>query len=143
MIEGDMPAGQALPEESAGVDRLGAIDYRGLPLKPDYKNRPIWVTPMGRIFLERFSPIFKQVRVLPKRTRAGACFSLPCVLPRLPWEPTTPPPVPLCLFVARAFEAGGSARPHPVVARSARRPRSFSSRWPSRSTGLSESTSTS
>jgi len=31
-----------------------------LQLKPDHANRPLWVTPDGRVFLETFSPIYKQ-----------------------------------------------------------------------------------
>ena len=40
----------------------GAVDNRtdGAELKPDHQKRPIWVTKGGRIFLEKFSPIFKQ-----------------------------------------------------------------------------------
>ena len=36
-------------------------NFRFLTLKPDHKNRPLWVTPDGRVFLETFSPIYKQV----------------------------------------------------------------------------------
>ena len=36
-------------------------NFRYLELKPDHPNRPLWVTPDGRIFLETFSPIYKQV----------------------------------------------------------------------------------
>lgn len=35
-------------------------DFRDLFLKPDHTNRPLWVTPDNRIFLETFSPIYKQ-----------------------------------------------------------------------------------
>eukprot|EP00898_Chlorokybus_atmophyticus_P001082 jgi/Chlat1/1975/Chrsp158S02276 len=36
------------------------LDYTNLPLKPDHANRPLWVCSDGRIFLETFSPIYKQ-----------------------------------------------------------------------------------
>ncbi|GAX74989.1 hypothetical protein CEUSTIGMA_g2435.t1 [Chlamydomonas eustigma] len=35
-------------------------NFRYLQLKPDHVNRPLWVTPDGRVFLETFSPIYKQ-----------------------------------------------------------------------------------
>lgn len=37
-------------------------DFSDLSLKPDHSNRPLWVTPDNRIFLETFSPIYKQVQ---------------------------------------------------------------------------------
>lgn len=36
-------------------------DYSNLALKPDHYNRPLWVCSDGRIFLETYSPIYKQV----------------------------------------------------------------------------------
>ena len=36
-------------------------NFRYLSLKPDHKNRPLWVTPDGRVFLETYSPVYKQV----------------------------------------------------------------------------------
>ena len=36
------------------------VNYAYLDLKLDHSNRPLWVTPDGRIFLEAFSPIYKQ-----------------------------------------------------------------------------------
>ncbi|KAK4537514.1 hypothetical protein CDCA_CDCA12G3539 [Cyanidium caldarium] len=37
------------------------VDYaRALTLKPDHAQRPIWVLPNGRIFLETFSPVYRQ-----------------------------------------------------------------------------------
>lgn len=36
-------------------------DYSSLALKPDHYNRPLWVCSDGRIFLETYSPIYKQV----------------------------------------------------------------------------------
>jgi hypothetical protein len=36
-------------------------DYSSLSLKPDHYNRPLWVCSDGRIFLETYSPIYKQV----------------------------------------------------------------------------------
>eukprot|EP01101_Sappina_pedata_P000428 TRINITY_DN1048_c0_g1_i1.p1 TRINITY_DN1048_c0_g1~~TRINITY_DN1048_c0_g1_i1.p1 ORF type:complete len:120 (-),score=21.49 TRINITY_DN1048_c0_g1_i1:18-377(-) len=35
-------------------------DYHDLKLKPDHTMRPLWVCPDGHIFLETFSPIYKQ-----------------------------------------------------------------------------------
>lgn len=35
-------------------------DFSSLDLKVDHANRPLWVCPDGRIFLETFSPIYKQ-----------------------------------------------------------------------------------
>eukprot|EP00798_Chlamydomonas_sp_ICE-L_P006587 gene6587-3240_t len=35
-------------------------NFSYLDLKPDHTNRPLWVTPDGRIFLETFSNIYKQ-----------------------------------------------------------------------------------
>jgi hypothetical protein len=37
-------------------------DYSSLTLKGDHFNRPLWVCSDGRIFLETYSPIYKQVR---------------------------------------------------------------------------------
>lgn len=35
-------------------------DYRSeMNLKADHKNRPLWVTPDGHIFLESFSSVYK------------------------------------------------------------------------------------
>lgn len=50
-------------EEGAYV--LGAEDeefhdFSDLELKPDHLNRPLWVCPDGRVFLETFSPVYKQ-----------------------------------------------------------------------------------
>jgi hypothetical protein len=36
-------------------------DYSSLNLKGDHFNRPLWVCSDGRIFLETYSPIYKQV----------------------------------------------------------------------------------
>ncbi|KAL4433953.1 hypothetical protein ABPG75_000394 [Micractinium tetrahymenae] len=52
-------------EEGEGVFRLGAgdeefRDFSGMHLKPDHYNRPLWVCPDARIFLETFSPVYKQ-----------------------------------------------------------------------------------
>ncbi|KAF2090705.1 DNA repair helicase rad25 [Saccharata proteae CBS 121410] len=35
-------------------------DYSALRLKPDQAERPLWVTPDGKIILESFSPLFKK-----------------------------------------------------------------------------------
>eukprot|EP00955_Chlamydomonas_euryale_P058657 357162-Chlamydomonas_euryale.AAC.4 len=44
--------------------------HAAVALKPDHANRPLWVTPDGRVFLETFSPIYKQVWALDRRGRA-------------------------------------------------------------------------
>jgi hypothetical protein len=54
-------------------------DYSTLALKPDHYNRPLWVCSDGRIFLETYSPIYKQVGTLKagcvEILRRGVC---PC-----------------------------------------------------------------
>ena len=35
-------------------------DFTKLELKPDHANRPLWACADGRIFLETFSPLYKQ-----------------------------------------------------------------------------------
>lgn len=52
-------------DEEGAVWRLGAgdeefRDFSGMQLKPDHYNRPLWVCPDARIFLETFSPVYKQ-----------------------------------------------------------------------------------
>ncbi|KAI0834926.1 DNA repair helicase RAD25 [Hypoxylon sp. FL0890] len=43
--------------------REGRRDFSYLPLKPDFKNRPIWIDPQrGRIILENFSPLAEQAK---------------------------------------------------------------------------------
>ncbi|GMF24381.1 unnamed protein product [Phytophthora lilii] len=48
--------------QSAGGDgdAAGYYDFSTLDMKPDHEARPVWVCPNGRIFLEAFSPIYKQ-----------------------------------------------------------------------------------
>jgi DNA excision repair protein ERCC-3 len=41
----------------------GVTDFTDLVLKPDHANRPLWTTPNGRVFLETFSPVYKQAQV--------------------------------------------------------------------------------
>lgn len=36
------------------------MDFTKLELKPDHGNRPLWACADGRIFLETFSPLYKQ-----------------------------------------------------------------------------------
>ncbi|KAH7646498.1 dna excision repair protein xp-b-like protein [Dermatophagoides farinae] len=44
-------------------DEYGAKDYtKELTLKDDYSVRPLWVAPDGNIFLETFSPLYKQAQ---------------------------------------------------------------------------------
>ncbi|PWA54425.1 DNA repair helicase [Artemisia annua] len=52
-------------EEYAEDDRYGdgegkKTDLTKLELKPDHANRPLWACADGRIFLETFSPLYKQ-----------------------------------------------------------------------------------
>ena len=35
-------------------------DFSTLELKPDHANRPLWACADGRVFLETFSPLYKQ-----------------------------------------------------------------------------------
>ncbi|KAI1658216.1 DNA repair helicase rad25 [Daldinia decipiens] len=43
--------------------RGGKRDFSYLPLKPDFKSRPIWIDPQrGRIILENFSPLADQAK---------------------------------------------------------------------------------
>ena len=41
-------------------EEVNYFNFSNLSLKPDHASRPIWVCPNGRIFLEAFSPIYKQ-----------------------------------------------------------------------------------
>ncbi|XP_042393456.1 general transcription and DNA repair factor IIH helicase subunit XPB1-like isoform X2 [Zingiber officinale] len=43
-----------------GEREIKAREFTNLELKPDHANRPIWACPDGRIFLETFSPFYKQ-----------------------------------------------------------------------------------
>ncbi|EPS57390.1 hypothetical protein M569_17428, partial [Genlisea aurea] len=44
------------PRDGEGRKR----DFTKLELKPDHDNRPLWACSDGRIFLETFSPLYKQ-----------------------------------------------------------------------------------
>ncbi|XP_016456350.1 general transcription and DNA repair factor IIH helicase/translocase subunit XPB1-like [Nicotiana tabacum] len=44
--------------DNKGVELLR--DFTKLELKPDHENRPLWVCSDGRVFLETFSPLYKQ-----------------------------------------------------------------------------------
>ncbi|CAO1306730.1 unnamed protein product [Diamesa serratosioi] len=47
-------------DDEAVTDEYGAKDYRTqLELKPDFAARPLYVAPNGHIFLESFSPVYK------------------------------------------------------------------------------------
>lgn len=49
--------------EASCTDEFGAKDYRNLmQLRPDHASRPLWVGPDGHIFLESFSPVYKQAQ---------------------------------------------------------------------------------
>lgn len=43
-----------------GAEDESFHDFSNLQLKPDHANRPLWVCPDGRVFLETFSPVYKQ-----------------------------------------------------------------------------------
>ncbi|XP_042388705.1 general transcription and DNA repair factor IIH helicase subunit XPB1-like isoform X2 [Zingiber officinale] len=43
-----------------GEREIKTREFTNLELKPDHANRPIWACPDGRIFLETFSPFYKQ-----------------------------------------------------------------------------------
>ncbi|KAI7835846.1 hypothetical protein COHA_010244 [Chlorella ohadii] len=54
-----------ISDDEGEVYRLGAgdeefRDFSSLQLKPDHYNRPLWVCPDARVFLETFSPVYKQ-----------------------------------------------------------------------------------
>uniref|UniRef100_M4BJQ9 DNA 3'-5' helicase n=1 Tax=Hyaloperonospora arabidopsidis (strain Emoy2) TaxID=559515 RepID=M4BJQ9_HYAAE len=44
----------------AAGEAAGYYNFSTLDLKPDHDARPVWVCPNGRMFLEAFSPIYKQ-----------------------------------------------------------------------------------
>jgi hypothetical protein len=48
-----------------------STDFTSLALKPDHYNRPLWVCSDGRVFLETYSPIYKQVWRCCVRSRCG------------------------------------------------------------------------
>jgi hypothetical protein len=70
-------------------------DYSSLALKPDHYNRPLWVCSDGRIFLETYSPIYKQV---------GSALAHEL-------DPLVADTVVLCLTLAHGCGAGQSAFP--------------------------------
>ncbi|TMW67080.1 hypothetical protein Poli38472_012196 [Pythium oligandrum] len=43
-----------------GDGEASYFDFSTLNMKKDHESRPVWVCPNGRIFLEAFSPIYKQ-----------------------------------------------------------------------------------
>jgi DNA excision repair protein ERCC-3 len=54
-----------ISDDEGEAYRLGAgdeefRDFSSLQLKPDHFNRPLWVCPDARVFLETFSPVYKQ-----------------------------------------------------------------------------------
>ncbi|CAI9099936.1 OLC1v1036834C1 [Oldenlandia corymbosa var. corymbosa] len=50
-------------EEHSPITKTGKIrDPTELDLKPDHKNRALWVVPDGRIFLETISPFYKEAK---------------------------------------------------------------------------------
>lgn len=69
-------------DEGFGRTVLGGAfaqnDYSSLALKPDHYNRPLWVCSDGRIFLETYSPIYKQARACS--VLWGSCACLCCIV---------------------------------------------------------------
>lgn len=47
-------------EDAYDDDEAKTKDFSKLELKPDHPNRPLWACGNGRIFLETFSPLYKQ-----------------------------------------------------------------------------------
>ena len=48
---------------SLRTDEFGAKDYsQSLQMKEDHKCRPLWISPDGHIFLETFSPVYKETQ---------------------------------------------------------------------------------
>ena len=52
-----------MEEEDVSVPSVlsqSCISVLGEALKEDHESRPVWIAPDGHVFLEAFSPIFKQ-----------------------------------------------------------------------------------
>ena len=60
----DIPAAatKAVAEDNAQRDEYGARLCTALDLREDYPVRPLWISPDGNIFLETFSPLYKQAQ---------------------------------------------------------------------------------
>lgn len=59
--DGGMYFGEEFDEDDHNGDKEGKKrDFTKLELKPDHVNRPLWACADGRIFLETFSPLYKQ-----------------------------------------------------------------------------------
>ncbi|XP_039125392.1 LOW QUALITY PROTEIN: general transcription and DNA repair factor IIH helicase subunit XPB1-like [Dioscorea cayenensis subsp. rotundata] len=57
----DLAFAEEFDEDSRGGEReTKKRDFTKLELKPDHVNRPLWACADGRIFLETFSPLYKQ-----------------------------------------------------------------------------------
>ncbi|KAJ4956482.1 hypothetical protein NE237_013265 [Protea cynaroides] len=57
----DVYYGEEVDEDSREGEReTKKRDFTKLELKPDHANRPLWACADGRIFLETFSPLYKQ-----------------------------------------------------------------------------------
>jgi hypothetical protein len=54
-----LSAAPILLHQVLGCSTSGS-DFRDLVLKGDHTHRPLWVCPDGRIFLETYSPIYRQ-----------------------------------------------------------------------------------
>lgn len=51
---------EAVEDDNRNGERDVKKDFTHLELKPDHANRPLWACGDGRIFLETFSPLYKQ-----------------------------------------------------------------------------------
>jgi len=60
----DIPAAatKAVSEDNVSRDEYGARLCTSLVLRGDYGVRPLWVSPDGNIFLETFSPLYRQAQ---------------------------------------------------------------------------------
>ena len=48
-------------EQATMEDEFGAKDFRNqMELRTDHESRPLWIAPNGHIFLETFSPVYRQ-----------------------------------------------------------------------------------
>ncbi|GJD10824.1 TFIIH basal transcription factor complex helicase repB subunit [Galdieria sulphuraria] len=56
--EREEPNNKVASTEQTGIPNLA--DFSQLKLKVDHERRPLWVCPSGKIFLETFSPLYKQ-----------------------------------------------------------------------------------
>ena len=51
---------EIMDDADVGIVKEDTFTFLDLKLKPDHRNRPVWVTPDRRVFLESFSPLYRQ-----------------------------------------------------------------------------------